>query len=224
MVAGGHAGGTAATSRARAREDRPYRGRTLEQRRSDQLERLLAAARRVFAERGYAAASIEEIVAAAQVSRSTFYGFFATKEDCLLALLWHDSRRLLEPLREVAASDLSIDAKVRVGVERFVETLARDPQMAQVVLIEAVGAGERVEQARAEARSMFTRLIARELRDVPHWRQRSADEAQLAAMATMAAIAEPVSHLVATGRLREWRALVEPLARYALRALGPDLL
>jgi hypothetical protein len=37
-------------------------------------------------------------------------------------------------------------------------------------------------------------------------------------------MAELVSHLVATGRLDEWRSLVEPLERYALRALGPDLI
>jgi hypothetical protein len=43
-------------------------------------------------------------------------------------------------------------------------------------------------------------------------------------MATMAALAESVGHLVATARLDEWRTLTEPLARYALRALGPDLI
>lgn len=204
-------------------EERKYGGRTLRERREDQHARLLDAARSVFASRGYAAASIEEIVAGARVSRSTFYAFFATKEDCLLALFWHDSERLLDALGAVAESDLSVDEKVRVGAETFIATLASDPEMAQVILIEAVGASERVEQARARVRSLFTELIADQLSDVPHWKERP-DEAHLAAMATMAAMAELVSHLVATGRLDEWEGLVEPLARYALRALGPDLI
>jgi AcrR family transcriptional regulator len=205
-----------------ATADRPYAGRSRAERRSDQSARLVDAAREVFAESGFAAASIEEIVGRARVSRSTFYDFFPTKEDCLLAVFWKDSERLVEALRDVAVADLPLDVKVRVGVERFIEALASDPAMAQVVLIEAVGAGERVEQARAQVRGLFTEVIAVQLRMVAHWRARPPEEAQLAAMATMAAIAEPVSHLVATGMLEEWRTLVAPLSRYALRALGPD--
>ena len=206
-----------------ATTDRPYAGRSREERRSDQWSRLVDAARDVFAESGYAAASIEEIVGRARVSRSTFYEFFATKEDCLLAVFWKGSERLLDVLRDVAASELAIDIKVRTGVERFIETLASDPAMAQIVLIEAVGAGERVEQARAKVRGLFTEVIEAQLRDVAFWRERPAHEAEIAAMATMAALAEPVGHLVATERLHEWQTLTEPLARYALRALGPDL-
>ncbi len=217
-MAGDHAGAGVSGVRARRR----YAGQSLEERRADQRARLLAAARGVFAERGYAAASIDDIVSRARVSRTTFYRFFPTKEECLLALFWHDSERLLGVMREVAESELEVIEKVRLGVERFVEALARDPEMAQVLLIEAVGAEERVEQARTQARGLFTALIADQLRDVGVWEER-AEEAQLAAMATMAAISEPVTHLVATGRLREWRGLVEPLTRYALRALGPDL-
>lgn len=206
------------------REDRPYGGRSLQERRHDQRGRLLHAARDVFAENGYAATSIEEIVARARVSRRTFYDFFPTKEDCLLAVFWRGSEQLLDVLREVAGWDVPVDVKVRVGVERFVAALASDPAMAQVVLIEAVGAGPAIEAARAQARGLFAQVIETQLSAVPFWQEKPVEEAQLAAMATMAALAEPVSHLVATKRLDEWRELVEPLARYALRALGPDLI
>jgi hypothetical protein len=135
----------------------------------------------------------------------------------------HDGERLLDALREVAERDIEVVDKVRAGAQTFVETLASDPEMAQVIRIEAVGASERVEQARARVRSLFTALIADQLTEIELWRDRP-EEAQLAAMATMAAMAELVSHLVATDRLDEWERLVEPLERYALRALGPDLI
>lgn len=185
---------------------------------------MLDAARDVFAKRGYAAASIEEVVARARVSRSTFYAFFPTKEDCLLAVFWQGSDRLLQALREVAESDLPLELKVRTAIERFLETLASDPAMAQIVLIEAVGAGERVEEARTQVRRMFAAGIETQLREVPFWRERPAHESEIAGMATMAAITEPLVHLVATGRLDEWRTLTGPLTRYFLRALGPDLI
>jgi AcrR family transcriptional regulator len=207
-----------------ATADRPYAGRSREERRHDQRGRLLHAARDVIAENGYGAASIEEIVARARVSRTTFYEFFPTKEECLLAVFWQGSERLLEVLREVAVRDVDVVVKVRVGVERFVAALASDPAMAQIVLIEAVGASAAVENARTLARRQFAEVIESHLSEAPFWQERPAEEAQLAAMATMAAIAETVSHLVATARLAEWRSIIEPLERYALRALGPDLL
>ena len=50
-------------------------------------ERLLAAAGALFAEKGYAAASVGEIVAAAGVTRPVLYYWFRSKEGIYLALL-----------------------------------------------------------------------------------------------------------------------------------------
>jgi AcrR family transcriptional regulator len=49
--------------------------------------RLRAAARRVFAERGYAAARVEDVVAEAGVSHGTFYTYFENKAAALDALI-----------------------------------------------------------------------------------------------------------------------------------------
>jgi AcrR family transcriptional regulator len=48
---------------------------------------LLEAAARVFAERGYAGASVDRIAEAAGLSKGTFYWHFASKEDLFLALV-----------------------------------------------------------------------------------------------------------------------------------------
>jgi AcrR family transcriptional regulator len=50
-------------------------------------ERLIAAARTVFENKGYGAASIGEITAECQVHRATFYIHFTDKAECLLAVL-----------------------------------------------------------------------------------------------------------------------------------------
>ena len=49
--------------------------------------RLLAAARRVFADDGYASASVDDIARAAGCSKGAYYFHFATKEASLLALV-----------------------------------------------------------------------------------------------------------------------------------------
>jgi AcrR family transcriptional regulator len=50
------------------------------------MRKLLDAGMRVFAERGYHAARVDDIVRAARTSHGTFYLYFANKEDLLRAL------------------------------------------------------------------------------------------------------------------------------------------
>lgn len=50
------------------------------------MRRLLDAGMRVFAQRGYEAARVDDIVRAARASHGTFYLYFADKEDLLRAL------------------------------------------------------------------------------------------------------------------------------------------
>jgi AcrR family transcriptional regulator len=75
------------------------RAATAEQRRARTRERLLDAAERVIGERGIEGVSIDAFVAAAGVSRGTFYNYFPTVTDLLHAM----NGRLAEDLdRRVA--------------------------------------------------------------------------------------------------------------------------
>jgi AcrR family transcriptional regulator len=57
-------------------------------------QQLLEAARRVFAERGYATATVDDVAGAAGYSKGAYYFHFDSKEDALLALLdeWASAR------------------------------------------------------------------------------------------------------------------------------------
>src|SRR6266511_4251695 len=71
---------------AETRAGLPAQGRALRARGRRTLERLLDAGARVFAERGYHAARVDDIVKAARTSHGTFYLYFASKEDLFRAL------------------------------------------------------------------------------------------------------------------------------------------
>lgn len=200
---------------------RLYGGEPLHARRRDQRERLIEAAREVFAASGYAGASIDEIVAGARVSRTSFYRFFAGKEDCMLAVFEEAIGRLTAAFGEAAEAGTG-EERIRVGVRGIVAGLAADPATARVVLVEAVGASRRIDRARLEARARFAGLLAAEMRRYPGWRERDQREVELTASATMAAVSESVSALVAGELTGDWEEIVEPLTRFALRALTPD--
>jgi AcrR family transcriptional regulator len=59
---------------------------------------LLDAAAKLIAERGYSATTVDDVVAASQLSKGTFYWHFKRKEDLLLAVL---EERIDRPLREL---------------------------------------------------------------------------------------------------------------------------
>jgi len=58
------------------------------------MARLLDAGLRVFAERGYHAARVDDIVRSARTSHGTFYLYFANKEDLLRALAVECAREM----------------------------------------------------------------------------------------------------------------------------------
>jgi AcrR family transcriptional regulator len=202
---------------------RAYGGKTLDARRAEQRERILLAARDVFADRGYAGAGIEEIVSRAHASRTTFYVFFENKEECLLALFDFGLERLaaavMETVAETADRRIEPIERIRAEVRAVAAALAADPAMARIVLIEIVGATPAAEHARARARNAAAKIIEVQLEQYPHWRDRAPLQRHVASLAAMAAIGEPISELVAAGRIDQWETLIDPISEFVAHGL-----
>ncbi len=71
---------------------------------ADRNRRMLESAATLFHAQGYAAARIEDIAAAADVSVGTFYNYFATKGDVLLAIVSMEVEDVLEQGRAIVAN------------------------------------------------------------------------------------------------------------------------
>jgi AcrR family transcriptional regulator len=80
------AGDRRAARRGAAAPGAPTPSRELRAQGRKTMGRLLDAGMKVFAERGYHAARVDDIVRAARTSHGTFYLYFANKEDLLRAL------------------------------------------------------------------------------------------------------------------------------------------
>jgi AcrR family transcriptional regulator len=212
-----------AASAREAAVSRPYAGRSLHDRRADQRERLLLAARDVFAERGYARASVDRIVSRARVSRTTFYLFFDNKEECLLAVYRLGLERLGAAVAQAAASSaergLDPPQLIRAEVRATLAAYAADPALARVVLIETGGATPAAGHMHSRARSAAAKIIQTRLEQYSYWRERPEQHRRVASLAAMAAIEEPLSELVARGEIEGWEALVDPISEFIGRAL-----
>ena len=116
-----------------------------ERRRKQTRERLIQAALEVIAEKGDGAPSVEDFVAAAGVSRGTFYNYFPAIEDLLAALNERLMGELAEGMQSVTSDVTDPAMMLAVMVHQTLEQVTRDPVRAWVVLRIAGGSTPRSE-------------------------------------------------------------------------------
>jgi len=99
---------------------------------SDRRSLLLAAAERLFAERGFLAVRLEDIGAAAEVSGPAIYRHFPNKEALLVELLTEISSRLLAGGRSVVADAADSRAALRALVEFHLDFALDEPDLIRI--------------------------------------------------------------------------------------------
>ncbi|MEA2273245.1 MAG: hypothetical protein QOI98_1953 [Solirubrobacteraceae bacterium] len=116
-----------------------------------QRSRLLDAMAEVVADKGYVAATVGDVVAAAAVSRRTFYEQFEHKEACFLAAHQAGLELLLREIRDALAPLPRDDwrGRAQASIEAYLRTLAERPAAAWAFTVEALGAGPHALEQRA---------------------------------------------------------------------------
>ena len=101
-----------------------------------QRERLLEAAVRVVAAKGYGAMTIGDLTKRAGVSRTTFYELFDDKEQCFLAA--YDNAVGVLVRRVMAAYEVPGEwpERAAAGLAALLEVLAEEPELARLSLVD----------------------------------------------------------------------------------------
>ena len=89
---------------------------------------ILAAAREVFAEDGYGAASVRDIVRRTDLASGTFYNYFPDKEAIFVALLAEAGVEARRRVREARRSARTASDFVEGGYRAFFEFIVEDPE------------------------------------------------------------------------------------------------
>lgn len=119
----------------RATAEREER-RTQAERSEATTDELVNAARRLFAEKGFAATSIEEIVRAAGVTKGALYHHFKRKEDVFEAVLQREQETLTRRVWEAAKKQKSPFSRLKAGCDAFLEATL-DPYIQQICMVDA---------------------------------------------------------------------------------------
>jgi AcrR family transcriptional regulator len=110
--------------------------RTQEERSEATRAKLIAAARRLFAERGYAGVGTEEIVRAAGVTRGALYHHFEGKPQLLEAVYEQIEGELTEKIATGALGGSDPLDALRAGSEMFLDACL-EPEVQRIVLLDA---------------------------------------------------------------------------------------
>lgn len=118
---------------------------------------ILAAALRVFAQRGYTATRLDDIAAAAGVTKGTIYYYFENKDALLLRLAEVGDRSEIERLEALLASHPGpVSAQLRIVMRKgFAEPADETRRLLRVVYL----------ALHADAPHLFSRVVQRALVD-----------------------------------------------------------
>ena len=128
--------------------------------RAERMEQTVAAAHALFAERGYAAVTMDGVAAAVGVTKPLLYNYFGNKEQLYLACLERAGDALVATVVEaVAETDNSADA-TREGLRAFFEFIDGDRAAWSVLFDETLPAGGEIADRVGGYRTRLRDLIS----------------------------------------------------------------
>ena len=129
--------------------------------RAERRTAVLAAARQIFADKGYHATSIDDIIESADIARGTFYLYFESKRaifDELLDELFTTLQAQVKRI-EVGPGALPPVEQMDATVDRVMQTLVENREMARILLREAVGIDDEFDAKLAQFYGRIEALI-----------------------------------------------------------------
>jgi AcrR family transcriptional regulator len=182
-------------------------------------ERILDAAVKVFASKGYHETRVDDIVDASETSKGSVYFHFPGKQQIFLALVDQFADLLERRLAEAIAGEEDGVRRVSAALEICLQTFGKYRGPAKLLLIQAVGLGTVFEEKRLEIHDRFARLIQSHLNQAVAEGDIPLIDTEVTAYAWMGAIYEVVIRWVHTGQPEPER-VVPTLRTILLRSIG----
>jgi AcrR family transcriptional regulator len=139
-----------------------------------QRDRLILGVAEALAEHGYSRLSVEQVIAAAGVSRTTFYNHFANKQEAVLVA--HDLifERFVGLIVRACNAEHRWPAKVKAALGAALEFAAAKPAQAQLLALDALAANVEVAKRVLDSSDHLAALLSAgrqesaQARDLPH--------------------------------------------------------
>jgi AcrR family transcriptional regulator len=161
--------------------------------------RILEAAVKVFATKGYHDTKVDDIVSESSTSKGSFYFYFPSKQDIFLALsdTFADllESKITQAMEKEAHGMQQMDSALRSSLGLFTQYRG----LAKIALVQAVGLGAVFEERRRAINKRLTTLIQTRLERAAADGSIPPLQAEITARAWVGALNEVVIHWIYTG-------------------------
>lgn len=121
--------------------------------------RLLDAAERVFAEKGYHGTVVEDIIRASDSSKGGFYFHFPNKQAIFLSLVDALVPKLASTVDRAIATQSDPVAQLDAALVTVLDLFSRHRRLSKILLVEAVGLGHGFDERLMRTRAQFAAMI-----------------------------------------------------------------
>lgn len=101
-------------------------------------EQILVASAQIIRQKGFHAASMQDIAEAVHLQKASLYHHFSSKQEILLVLLDQALDLVTDRVSAVMAKETSADEKLRQAMDVYLETMANHAALASVLLFDIV--------------------------------------------------------------------------------------
>lgn len=99
-------------------------------------EKILEAAAQIFSQKGYHATSMSDIAGAVNLQKASLYHHVDSKQDILFSLLEEALDLVFNRVARVLTLPIPADAKLRLAMRTYLETLTEQPDLTAILLLE----------------------------------------------------------------------------------------
>ncbi len=121
-------------------------------------DEILEAAAAIFSQKGYHAASMQDIAEAVSLQKASLYHHVHSKQEILLALLDRALDLLIERLTGVVESTLEPEEKLRAAIVSYLVLLSENRQLAAILLLEHRSLEAEYKQRHIPRRDRFEKI------------------------------------------------------------------
>ncbi|GAB4462622.1 MAG: TetR/AcrR family transcriptional regulator [Anaerolineales bacterium] len=182
-------------------------------------ERILEAAVKVFATKGYHDTKVDDIVAESNTSKGSFYFYFPSKQNIFLALVDTFADLLENRLRARLQTETSGMARLDLALRVCLEIFGQYRALAKIALVQAAGLGHVFEEKRRAVNDRFIKIIKSNLDEAVADGSIQPIDTEVVACAWMGALSEVVLRWIFTGQPDPLRSL-PVLRRMLLQSIG----
>ncbi|HEU5063821.1 MAG TPA: TetR/AcrR family transcriptional regulator [Solirubrobacterales bacterium] len=152
--------------------------------RDDRMEQTLKAAHALFAERGYAAVTMDEIAAAVGVTKPLLYNYFGNKERLYIACMERAGDALIATIAKAVSGTANPGDALGAGVRAFFSFLDSDRSAWAVLFDETLPQAGEVFDRVAAYRGQIVDLVSASLLAQMPMRHREAAQVEVEALST----------------------------------------